>query len=134
MCFSNPNQRLGPSGGEAADEIFPAHAGVDQNRNRTDFVKCEDMGDEVDARRHHQGHSHAGLDPTGLKLGGDGTGSSLQLGEGYFRILQSLTGQHFELCRSRAGWAGHGNLIGEPLGGFGKCKANILQVVQPPRR
>lgn len=77
------------------------------------------MSDKVDARRHHQCHSHANFDPAVLKLGRDRIGSLLQFSKRHFSVIQVLAGRHFEFCRASMVRAGHGNLVGQSPGGFG---------------
>ena len=76
----NETFRLGL--GQAADQIPPAHARVDQDRHRARLEQPEDQRDEVDARPNQQGQPRAGQRADAVEPSGDTVAVVVELAEG----------------------------------------------------
>ncbi len=74
--------------GEAAHEVFAAHARVDKDRHYAGLEQRKDQRDKLDARRHEQSQPRAGRDADLLQPTGDAAAQLVELAKGDLVVLR----------------------------------------------
>lgn len=86
MSKGDADECFGIHGAQALDHVAAAHAGVDEDGDRADFVEGEGEDEEFGRGADHEDGTRAAGDAGGLEAEGAGVGFGVELFEGVVRV------------------------------------------------
>ena len=91
LRHQDSDQRAGTRTGDAREKVFPAHAGVDDDRHGTELEKGESSGDERQALPHHHQRAVTPADSGGGQAAAPGADLGVELGKAEREVVD-ITG------------------------------------------
>ena len=114
MNQGNGDKALRPGLGQAADQVSPAHARINQDRHRPGLEDGEHQGHEIDARPHQQGQPGPGARPVARKPAGEAVALLVELAKADLPITplaRAVAAQRLDHGDPLWHFAGH---VGQP--------------------